>query len=816
MLKNYVYVALRNLKRNRLYVGLNLLGLIIAFATLALIFLYVDHESSFEDFHQNRDRIFRITHHFQSNTDFEVHWARVPVNFINHIPEEIPEVEHLVRFQNQERKYVRIGQNKFRPEHVYVTDPEVFEVFDFPLVSGNPNLALIAPYSVVLSESLANAYFGRTDVVGQQLHLSSDFNSSENTYIVQGVMADLPTRTHLPVDMLLSFRNAEERSGWAYVYALLKEGTPSEVLEEKLPPFVSHHTQGDSSGTIHFIPQRIESIHLHSDLAREIVPNGSAFYVKAFFITGILILLIALFNYVNLNNSLVLGRAKEIGMRKLMGADSRQLLVYGLVESFTYSFIAVCIGMGLAFGLFPYFQSLTGGTISPNWGEIGGIMLGVAILCGVGIGLYPAFVLPTFHPVHILKWNKSFQLTGSTKASRWKRLMVGVQFGISIVLVACTLIAGSQIRFLEKKKLGLDEEHVLALPAVPSQVRESYESFRNRLEASPLVKQVAACMEVPSREIRDTGPVLVLGKNEDLNQAPMLDAQVISPNFVELMGMELIAGENRNTRFDMKAIPEFTEEFGPQAYLREKGRTYLINEMAVQKLGFETAEEAIGQQINWSIGGFRLAYGPITGVVKNFHQETLKNRIDPIVLFVEPLWLSTFLIKLESNGLEAGVDQIQGIWDEMFPTYPFSFVFLDELYEGLYKRERVQLALLRNLSALAIFLSFMGLFALISYSLKTRTQEIAIRKILGARLGHLIQDIGKEYIGIWILSGLIALPVSYYIIQRGLEGFAYRVPDTAIPYFLTMFIIFVLLGLTLTFQAARSSSMDPAKVLKDE
>ena len=816
MLKNYVLVAFRNLKRNHLYTGFNLLGLAVAFTVFTLILIYIDHEKSYEDFHNKRDRIFRITHHFQSQTDFEVHWARVPVNFVNHLPDEIPEVAQLIRFQNHERKFVRIGPHKFLPKHAYVTDPEVFQVFDFPLLSGNPDLALAEPYSVVISQSLAHTYFGTEDALGKELSISADFNPEEQVYTVKGVMKDLPSRTHLPVDMLISFQNEEERAGWAYVYALLEEGAGINTLKEKLPPFVERYTRGDRTGSIHFIPQSLESIHLQSSLAREIVPNGDVFYMRAFLVIGLFILLIALFNYINLNNSIVLSRAKEIGMRKLLGAEKGQLRIYGLVESLIYSLLAVMAGMGLAYGLFPSFQSLMGVYISANWVKLGGIMLGLAILCGIGIGLYPAWVLPAFQPLKILKWNKAFHLAGSTQSSRWKRLLVGLQFGISILLIACTLIASSQIGYIEKKKLGLDREHILTLPAVPNQVRETYPNLKNLLNALPWVKNVAACMEVPSREIRDSGPVQIRGMNENPNQAPMLDAQVMSPNFVELMGMELVAGENRAAQIQMESVPEFTEAYSPQQYLAEQKRSYLINETAVKKLGFSTAEEALGKEINWSIGGFQLAYGPITGVVKDFHQETLKNPIDPVVMFVEPLWLSTFLIKLEANSLDQGIQEIQRIWDEMFPTYPFNYHFLDDLYEGLYKREKLQLALLKYLSGLAIFLAFMGLFALLAYSLKTRTREMAIRKILGARPFHLIRQIGKEFIGVWLLSGIIALPLSYYVVQIGLEEFAYRVHVSGIPFILTMLIVFCLLGLTIAIQTWRSVGMDPAEVLKDE
>ena len=557
-------------------------------------------------------------------------------------------------------------------------------------------------------------------------------------------------------------------------------------------------------------------IHLNSQLAREIVPGGSNFYVRVFFFTGLSLLLIALFNYINLNNAIALRRAKEISMRKILGASKKQLSTYGLVESLTYSFLAAGIGWGMGYLLFPFFRQLWEIDITLDLGWVSLGMVGIALLCGMLIGLYPAFFMTAYHPLQGLKENKSLSLSSKGSSFAWKRAMLTLQFSAAILLVSGTLIAGSQMKFLTNKNLGLDRSQVLSVRSVPSLARERYPTFKDRVLTLPGIEGVGACMEVPSRPIRDSGPVCIQGVNEDPNQAPTMDAQVISPDFISLMGMEILAGKESFSEKRMDFSPAFTDTYTPQTYLLEQPRTYVINETAMRKLGWQHPEEAIGQRINWSIGGFELAYGPITAVVKDYHQESLRHSIDPLIMFVEPIWLGTFLIKLNGRGISQAVNDIQGVWDELYPSYPFAYHFLDDLYHRLYVRERVQFRFLQYLSGLAIFLAFMGLFALIAYSLKTRRKEIAIRKILGAGARHIFNQMSKEYMWVFIIGTLVAIPISYYYLQVWLQTFAYQIAITGIPYLWSILFILLLLGGTLALQTFSSIRINPAEVLKDE
>ena len=810
MLRNYLTTTLRHFRQHYRYATLNILGLAIGFAACILIAVYVHHEASYDSFHAQANRIYRATYRFQSEGAFGVHWARVPVDYVNELPNDLPEVETLVRFQNHEQKYLRIGTEKFRPEHAYVTDPEVFEVFDFPLLQGDPATALERPRSVVLTQTAAQRYFGSDDVLGEEVLVTGGLAEEELTYTVTGLMADVPSNTHLPVEMLLSYRDADERTGWAYVYTLLRAGTDIASVKAKMPDFIDKYAQPEDAQGVSFAFQALPNIHLDSDLAREIVPNGSRFYVRVFTAVGAFILLIALLNYVNLSSALALGRSREVGVRTVLGARPRQLMTHAWVEAIAYNLVAMILASFLAYGLFPYFHALTGVEFLLSPFVFGGTLLLTSVAGGLLAGWYPAWMLVSVRTLEVIKSNATFALARRTGRFSVKRAMVTIQFATSMLLIASALVAYDQFRFLHQKNLGLTTEQILALPNLPNAVSERYDTFRERVAALAGVQQVAACMEVPSREIRDSGPVLVEGVNDDPSTAPMMDMQVIDSSFISLMKLELLAGEGLT-------YASTAEDPSSESYdVTNRPRSYLINETAMRQLGWSTPQEAIGQRISWTIDGFQLATGPITGVIKDFHQETLRNAVDPTVLTYEPIWLRTFLLNTETQHISTTIAQVQQVWNELFPAYPMEYHFLDNLYERLYTRERVQLQLLSVFSGLAIGVALLGLFSLTAYTLRTRVREMAIRRVLGANLGALIRLVGREYLAVLLVGGLLALPLSYWAVSHWLQDFAYRVEVSVGWYVLTLIGVSVLLLLVVGWQTRLSTSDNPAEVLRGE
>ncbi|MEO0332246.1 MAG: ABC transporter permease, partial [Bacteroidota bacterium] len=598
--------------------------------------------------------------------------------YVNELPNDVPEIETLIRFQNHERKYIRIDDEKFRPKHAYVTDPEVFQVFGFPLIAGNPETALMQPRSVVLTETVARRYFGSTDVLGEDLYVSGGLGTEDLLYKVTGVMEDTPSNTHLPVEMLLSYRDQEERAGWAYVYTLLHERANISNVEDQMREFINKYESENIASQVSLVFQPLSSIHLQSNLAREIIPNGNQLYVTIFFFVGLFILIVALINYVNLSSALAMGRSQEVGIRTVMGANQQHIMSHAWLESVGYTLVAMVLASLLAYGFFPYLQQLTGVEflMPMGWFVLG--LIALAVVSGLLAGLYPAVILRSFRVLEAIKHNKTFALAGRQGKFSVKRVMIAVQFGVSVLLVASALVAYDQFQFIQEKNLGMQTEQILALPEVPNPVKERYPSFQDEVASLAGVQQVAACMQVPSSEIRDAGPVLVEGVNDDPEQAPIMDMQVIAPGFTDMMNLEFLAGEDRYDELPPLAYPtEFDEENTIEEYLANRPARYLINETAMRQLGWSSPEEALGQNIRWSIGTLAYAYGPVTGVVKDFHQETLKNEVDPTVMIYEPIWLNTFLIKVETAGVSQTLANIQTIWNDLFPVYPMEYYFLD-------------------------------------------------------------------------------------------------------------------------------------------
>ena len=807
--------TVRNFQKNWLYGTLNLLGLSIAFGSMLLIAGYLYHETTYERFNANAGQIYRATYRFDNLQDYSVHFARVPVNFINSLPEEFPEIETLIRFQNQEQKYVRIGEKRFKPKHAYVTDQEVFEVFDFEMISGNPETALANPGAVVLTESTARKYFSHSNVIGEEIRVIGDWTPDEELYTVAGVMKDVPANTHLPIEMLLSFDGEEARTGWAYIYLLLANGAKIETVESRLPEFVRKHSDPESQSELSFVLQPLTDIHLHSNLAREIVPNGQILYVRIFLWVGVFLWLIALVNFANLSTALAMRRGKEMGVRKVLGATNRNLALFTITEAIIYSLIGFLVGVGLATLTFPFFSGLTGATILPPLQFVLPGAFGLVLITGLIAGIFPALFVASLKMLDILKEGKNWSLKKNTSGINLKRIMLTLQFCATLILVAGALLAFTQFRYLNNKNLGLDSEQIMAIPELPDNVKTQFPIFKQRISQLAGVRDVAACMQVPSSEIRDVGPVLVRGVNEDPEQAPMMDVQIVDPDFIKMMNLELLAGEDFTKNTVLHAVPEFSAELTPAKYLLERPRKYLINETAMRKLGWQDPEEAIGQQINWSIGGFELAYGPITGILKDYHQESLKNTVDPIVMLVEPIWLGNFLIKLETINLDKTITEIRSIWSDMFP-YAMEFAFLDEMYHRLYTQDRLQLKLLAMLALIAILISFIGLAGLVAYALKSRAREMAIRRVVGASTASLATHIGREYLWVLALAALIGIPLSYVWIKRWLENFAYHVGISPVVYLLAIGLLLLLLIVFIYLQTMRATSNNPVNALRNE
>ncbi len=815
MLKINLRLIFRNFKKNIGFSAINIIGLSFSFSAFMLIGIYIYFELNHENFISKRDRIARVSYKIERNANEVSHWARVPVNYINQLPEEIPEIEQLVRFQNHQQKFFKINEQKFVEDHVFQADKEVLTLFDYKMTSGNPETALASPKSIVLSSTTAKKFFGSEDVIGKEVKITTQWISEPETYKVTGVFEDLPSNTHLPVDVLISFANEEERTWWAYIYVLLNDGANIDKVNKAFEGFIAKHDTDEEVKT-EFILQPLTEIHLNSNLAREIVPNGSIQNVKIFSVIAILILIIGLINFANLNSTIAIGHTKEYGVRKVLGASDRQVSASVFIEAIVYSLLALIIATAIIILLFPEFKNFTGVQFLIPIEQIGIFMISIAIITGILSGMYPSIIARRFSALHLIHHRILHSAFNHSNKFSLKKFMLTFQFIIAMLLIGGAFVASEQFSFIKQKNLSMRPEEVLAITRIPNGVKESYDVFKSRIQNIPGIKSFSACLEVPSREIRDAGPFQIPEIHATEDEAPVMDAQIIDHDFFRVMNLELLDGEFLPPYITSRKVPPFTEEYTYVDYLLEQERAYLINETAMKKLGYSHPQEIIGKQGKYIIGGMELAPGKIVGVIADYHQETFKNKIDPTVYVYEPLWLNTYLIRMNTQNMVASINSIEDVWNELFPNFPITYQFLDELYDQLYQKERKQLDLLYFFSILALFIAFLGIFGLVAYSLKTRIKELAIRKVLGANISTLIQLISKEYLIILIFGSIVAVPISYWSISLWLENFAYRINISVMSYLLAFTLVAILLLITLSLLTMKTARTNPSDILRNE
>lgn len=817
MIKNYLRSILRNLTRNRSFFLINVIGLAIALASSVLILFYLGHELSFEDHHSNKDRISRLTMRFEGN-GFDQHWARVDRDWINQLPQEFPEVEHMIRFQDYYPRDFQINQDIFRVEHAFSVDQEVFEVFDFPLLQGDPTQALKEPGSIVLTQSLAHRFFGQVDPMDKTVLLIQDEGGKilKKPYQVTGIMKDTPSNTHLPINLLTSFEGPDHRVGWTYTYLLFSNSGAVAEFTPKLADFIRQHADEADQENLSLPLQALGEIHLQSQLAREITVNGSHVYVYVFALVAVFVLLMAIINFANLSTAQSLHRSKEIGIRKVMGSSRKELIIYFLLESCVFAGLGSVLAFAMVLIFFPQFQNLIGIQLPIETAQVFIYLLLMAILVGLCSGYYPGLVISRLNPILAIKGKGNYD-SRVGRSNLVKNILVTIQLLLSIILISSALISHSQFEFLVNKKLGLERKQVYAITNLPDFAKDQYEILKSELLNIKGVEGVTACMEVPSREIRDQGGVYAEGIQEDSSTAPVMDIQVVDKNFFEIMEIEFMAG----TTFTANLNPAYEPFHGVPVeevfrILEQNNRSYVLNETAVRMIGWSDPAEAIGKNFSWGNGFVNLARGRIVGVVKDFHQESLRNRIDPVALVHEPIWFRNVLIRLNPQEVRTTTARIGEVWSGLFPDYPMESYFLDDMYNRLYQSENRQLEMLYLFSGLAIIIAFLGLFGLFSYILNIRVQELAIRRVLGATVRSLTLLLGKEYLGVTIIGILVGIPLTWYGMHLWLNGFAYRIPISGYPFVVAIILIALLLIATISVQTFQFSRRNPADILRNE
>jgi len=797
MLRNYLKIALRTLRKQKLYAGINVLGLAVGIATCLLIGLYVRHELRYDRFHDAADRTARLV---RENSVL----SAAPIGPA--LQRELPMVEASVRLLMLENVIAHTGgPDRFESDLLFA-DSTFFDVFSFDVVRGQPETALQRPDGIVMTESAAQQYFGTKDVVGETLTVEAEETVQ---FTVTAVLADLPSTSHFQFDLLGSFLLVEQFSGrmdnwntnWLYTYLLLQENARAEQVEAALPAFFERHT-GEAWTNWHVQP--LLDIRLYSDhLSYDIAPQGNILYVYIFVSAALLILLIAGVNFVNLTTARSVRRAQEIGVRKALGAHPAQLVGQFLGESLLLALCAVAVAVGLAWTAHPIFVDVTG--ITPQIGLSEGLIVGgVLLLGGLGIGLmaglYPAFVLTQFQARETLRGRIDVARGGVLRKG-----LVVVQFVISIGLIAGTLVIHEQLAFVQDASLGFEDEQVVVLPfGDEAQLDVRGDAIVQALEQDPRVERVSLAGSVPGRPVSDFYYRLE-GMTEDRDRLPGWDTFFVDMHFVETLDMTMVQGRS----FDPNRTSDST--------------AFVLNQSAVEWAVINVGPEwqnPIGKQLDFYLPGAEEwavdKTGRVIGVVQDFHYLSMRTAIRPVVLQVYPNTFDQVLVQIGTDDIAGALAHLEEQWNALGVGRPFTYTFLDERFAQLYRSEQQVATLFLYFAGLAVVIACLGLFGLAAYMVEQRTKEVGVRKVLGASTGSIVTLLSADFLKLVGVAFVIAAPVAYWGMQQWLADFAYRVALGPWIFVGAGGLAFVVALVTVSVQAFRAAQTDPVCTLKTE
>jgi len=813
MLKNIFKLAFRNLIRHFGYTLINILGLAIGLASSIFIFLYVFNELNYDRFHEKADQIYRVSVRGQMPGN-ELNQAVTAEPMMQALLSDYPEVEEASRIFNFGDRLVRTGEKKFQEtqkDFIFV-DSTFFNVFSFKLLRGDPETVLTRPRSLVLTENYARKYFGDADPVGQTVKVEED----TSLYQITGVMENVPINSHFHFNMLgsLSTFGTSRNNNWLnhnyYTYVVLAPGTDIQKFTEGMRDMVIKYVgpmieqyigigldQFEEAGnSFGYFLQPLTDIHLHSNLQFEIEPSGNPVYVYIFIVIGILILVIACINFMNLATARATTRAREVGLRKVVGSH-RSLLVYQfLAESIFLSLFSLVIAVVLVYLLLPAYNNLIRLDLVFSIFSKGyniPLLILLALFVGIVAGIYPALILASFKPVTVLKT----ELQAGSSKSFLRNMLVVLQFAATIVILLGTSIAGRQLNFMQRKDLGFDKNNILVIRRADV-MGDRVDAFKQEILQHANINGVANSTHFPSTKYWNNAHWI---EGQDLSNTLLLMTCYNSYNIEEALGLELVDG-----RFFSREMP--TDSFA-----------VVINESAVQTL-------AISDPLNTrflipaNTGGGEDQYLPVIGVVKDFHYESMREDIHPMIMHFMPGNFGGYVIARFGGGdVTETLRYIQQIWEDFSTDFPFEYVWLNDEYNQLFEPEKRSAQILLVFSILSIFISCLGLLGLISYSTSQRTREIGIRKSMGASSDIIVMMLSRETLTLMGIATLLAVP-AYFGINRWLQNFAYHIGFNIGVYFLILMIVsFVILFialLTVSYQSYRASIANPARSLRAE
>lgn len=793
MLKNYLKIAIRNLVKNKVYSFLNISGLAVGMAGVIIITLYVRDELSYDRYHKNADRIFRVT--ISTEAAEMPSWIGSPAPLGPAFKQKFPEIEAFVRIDPiafKRKSLVSFQDKSFYEEGFVLADPNLFEVFDFKLLRGDPATALRNPTNLVISRAKAEKYFGAEDPLGKTLTYDGKID-----FTISGVMEDVPANSHFIFDMVGSYEYLNEfyafdvMSQWGmhnfYTYVLLREHTNVAALEAKSAPFLAE-LKNEPATTVHLQP--ITDIHLRSKITRDPTHLGDITSLYLYAVIAVVILLIGCINFMNLYTANSAMRAKEIGMRKVLGAYRRQLVWQFLSESFVFAILALPFAILLAELALPQFNLIAGKMLDISYAKNLWLFAGLfflTALVGLAAGSYPAMFMSAFQPVKMLRRKLAAGSSGK-KGFTFRNVLVIFQFAASIVLIAGALIINGQMQFIRSKKLGYERQNIVNVPIYSTETRERYETFRNEILRNTKIVDATATSFTPSVERWREGMYFEGRKDTDEHSFFRISGDF---NFIELFGLELVAGRT----FD-RTIPTDLND------------AYLVNEAAVRAIGW-APEEALGK-------AFGNRGGKVIGVVKDFNFRSLRRDMHPLAINVMPRMFQYISIKIRPGAIPSTIDFLESAWSKVNPGFPFEYYFYDTEFDKLYKSDERLQTVFGYFSFLAIFIACLGLFGLSLFTAQRRTKEIGIRKVLGASVAGIIGLLLQGLLKLVLIASLFAWPVAYFAMQSWLRDFAYRIDIGWWTFILATAMTLVIAIVTVGFQAIRAALANPVEALRYE
>jgi len=809
MFKNYLKTAVRNLWRYKGFAFINILSLTIGIVGCLVIALFVWDEKKYDKFLPDAENIYRL-YEQRNESNATSYFACVPPAFATFLKQQYPEVNATTRILMRSDKFlIENGDKKGYEEKGMYVDSNFFHVFPVRFLNGNKYTALNEPKSLVISEDIANRYFGNENPVGKTLKINKD------DFTVRAVFAKLPEHFHLRFQYMMPMSAAglpkERMERWTwhqfFTYVKLKPGSNFELLQNKFQAYVkkgAFPTQEPSDAS--FLPffQPLKDIHLKSaDFVYDNAVRGNATYVRALSIIALFVLIIACFNFINLATARSFRRAKEIGVRKVVGADRKQLIFQFIGETILLSVFSMLLATMLTFFILPWLNQFTDKTIrfNPFTNPLLALIIIMAgVIIGILAGIYPALVLSGFQPIRVLK---NMKLTGSGGTSWLRHALVVIQFALSVLLIVSTIIVYRQTKYLNTKDLGFDKEQIIYF-----QVRDSLESnpktletFKSELRTSPNIVSVTSGYGLPGDQFAGDGVKLSTKEGEKERSCNLFIGDY---DYVKTLGLRLIAGR------------DFSREMST-----DEREAFIINETAVKEWGFGSPEKAIGQPIYWNEWAPTdttqpVKKGKVIGVVQDYHYKNLHEKVSASVIQLYPQVVYKVAVKAKTADMRSTVDFINKKWSQFVPSYPLDYKFMDETYGMMYKSEEKLSDLLWIFTIMAIFIGCMGLFALAAFSAEQRTKEIGIRKVLGANVFNIVGLLSKNFLAMVLIASLIAIPVAWWAMNSWLNDFPYRVNLSLWIFGIAIVAALLIAFITVSFQSVKAATANPVKSLRTE